>query len=43
MIAALHAAGMPVLVEPSAGYAHHCAYVTDPDGNWIALIGKQDR
>jgi lactoylglutathione lyase len=43
MIAALRAAGTPVLVEPHAGYAHRRAYVTDPDGNWIALISKQDR
>jgi lactoylglutathione lyase len=40
-VAALRAAGAPVLVEPyehSAG--HRRAYVADPDGNWIALVGK---
>jgi lactoylglutathione lyase len=42
MITALRAAGTPVLVEPHNGYGHRRAYVTDPDGNWIALISKQD-
>ncbi len=42
MIAALRAAGAPVLIEPYNGYGHRRAYVTDPDGNWIALISKQD-
>lgn len=37
-IAALRAAGTPVLVEPYTGHAHRRAYVTDPDGNWIALV-----
>ncbi len=42
MIAALRTAGTPVLVEPYDGYGHRRAYVTDPDGNWVALISKQD-
>ncbi len=42
MIAALRTAGTPVLIEPCNGYGHRRAYVTDPDGNWIALISKQD-
>jgi lactoylglutathione lyase len=40
MIAALRAAGTPVLVEPYDGHAHRRAYVSDPDGNWIALISR---
>jgi len=39
--AALHAAGTPVLVQPHTHVAgHRRAYVTDPDGNWIALVSK---
>jgi lactoylglutathione lyase len=42
MTAALRTAGAPVLVEPYNGHGHRRAYVSDPDGNWIALISKQD-
>ncbi|HEY2507054.1 MAG TPA: VOC family protein [Streptosporangiaceae bacterium] len=38
-VAALRAAGTRVLVEPYDHIAgHRRAYVTDPDGNWIALV-----
>jgi lactoylglutathione lyase len=37
----LRAAGVPILVEP---YSHVSGtsrgYVTDPDGNWIAVVSK---
>ena len=40
-VTALRAAGTPILVEP---YSHRSgyrrAYVTDPDGNWIALASR---
>jgi PhnB protein len=41
-VAALRAAGTPVLVEPGGGHVpgHRRAYVADPDGNWIALVSK---
>jgi lactoylglutathione lyase len=41
-VAALQAAGTPVLVEPHSGHVsgHRRAYVADPDGNWIALVSK---
>jgi len=41
-VAALRAAGTPVLVEPCSGHAsgHRRAYVADPDGNWIALVSR---
>jgi len=41
-VAALRAAGTPTLVEPYSGHVsgHRRAYVTDPDGNWIALVSK---
>jgi lactoylglutathione lyase len=40
-VAALRAAGTPVLVEPYLHPAgHHRAYVADPDGNWIAVVSK---
>lgn len=40
-VAALQAAGTPVLVRPHNHVAgHRRAYVTDPDGNWIALVSK---
>ena len=43
-IATLRAAGTPVLVEPYLHPAgHRRAYVTDPDGNWIALVSKPGR
>jgi lactoylglutathione lyase len=41
-VAALHAAGTPVLVQPYHGHAHRRAYVADPDGNWIALVSKHN-
>ena len=38
-VAALRAAGTTVLVEPYDHVAgHRRAYVTEPDGNWIALV-----
>ena len=40
-VAALRAAGSPVLVEPYRHPAgHRRAYVADPDGNWIAVVSK---
>jgi lactoylglutathione lyase len=43
-VAALRAAGAPVLVEPHSGHVsgHRRAYVADPDGNWIALVSKDN-
>jgi len=41
-VAALRAAGTPVLVEPySHASGHRRAYVADPDGNWIAITSKE--
>ncbi len=40
-VAALHAAGTAVLVEPYNGHGHRRAYVADPDGNWIVLVSKK--
>ena len=41
-VAALRAAGTPVLVEPCSHAAgHRRAYVADPDGNWIALVSEE--
>jgi lactoylglutathione lyase len=42
-VAALHAAGTPVLVEPYSGHVsgHRRAYVADPDGNWLAVVSKE--
>jgi lactoylglutathione lyase len=41
-VAALRAAGTPVLVEPhNHASGHRRAYVADPDGNWIALVSRQ--
>jgi lactoylglutathione lyase len=40
-VAGLRAGGVPVLVEPYTGHGHRRAYVTDPDGNWIALVSGQ--
>jgi predicted enzyme related to lactoylglutathione lyase len=34
------AAGTPVLVEPYTGHGNRRAYVTDPDGDWLALVSK---
>jgi lactoylglutathione lyase len=40
-VADLRAAGLPVLVEPSShDSGNRRGYVTDPDGNWIALVSK---
>lgn len=39
-VAALRAAGAPVLVEPYNGHGHRRAYVADPDGNWVVLVSK---
>lgn len=39
-VAALSAAGTPVLVEPYTGHGARRAYVTDPDGTWLALVSK---
>jgi len=40
-IADLRAAGVSVLVEPSSHVAGAIrGYVTDPDGNWIAVVSK---
>jgi lactoylglutathione lyase len=43
-VAALHTAGVPVLVEPHSGHVsgRRRAYVADPDGNWIALVSKDN-
>ncbi len=42
-VAALRAAGTPVLIEPYSGHVsgHRRAYATDPDGNWLALVSRQ--
>lgn len=38
-VAFLRARGVPILMEPIDHVAgHRRAYVTDPDGNWVALI-----
>jgi lactoylglutathione lyase len=41
-VAALRAAGAPVLLEPYSGHVsgHRRAYVADPDGNWLALVSQ---
>ena len=40
-VAGLRAAGVPVLVEPYRHVSGTCrGYVTDPDGNWLALVSK---
>jgi len=41
-VAALRAAGTPILLEPDSHFSgHRRAYVADPDGNWIAVISKE--
>ena len=41
-VAALRAAGTPVIVEPYSHLSgHRRAYVADPDGNWVAVISKE--
>jgi lactoylglutathione lyase len=40
-VAELRGAGTPVLVEPGTHVAgNRRAYVSDPDGNWIAVVSK---
>jgi lactoylglutathione lyase len=40
-IEGLRAAGVPILVEPYGhGSGTSRGYVTDPDGNWIAVVSK---
>jgi lactoylglutathione lyase len=41
-VAALRAAGVPVVAEPSGGHVSGLrrGYVADPDGNWIALVSE---
>ena len=40
-VADLRAAGVPILVEPSSHVSGaRRGYVTDPDGNWIAVVSK---
>jgi lactoylglutathione lyase len=40
-VAALRAAGVPVVLEPSEHVSgHRRGYVADPDGNWIALVSE---
>ena len=40
-VAALRAAGTPVLQEPYSHFSgHRRAYVADPDGNWIVVASK---
>lgn len=40
-VAALRAAGTPVLVEPyNHAAGHRRAYVADPDGNWIVVASR---
>jgi lactoylglutathione lyase len=43
VITTLRAAGTAVLLEPHSGHVsgHRRAYVTDPDGTWIALVSKE--
>lgn len=41
-VAAMRAAGTPVLQEPYSHFSgHRRAYVADPDGNWIVLASKE--
>jgi catechol 2,3-dioxygenase-like lactoylglutathione lyase family enzyme len=41
-IAALRAAGVPVVLEPSLHVSGHCrGYVADPDGNWVVLVSRE--
>jgi predicted enzyme related to lactoylglutathione lyase len=41
-VAGLRAIGVPVVVEPCGGHVSGLrrAYVSDPDGNWIALVSE---
>jgi lactoylglutathione lyase len=41
-IAALRAAGTPVVIEPYSHFSgHRRAYVADPDGNWIVIASEE--
>ena len=41
-VSTLREAGTPVLVEPYDHVAgHRRAYVADPDGNWVAVVGRR--
>jgi lactoylglutathione lyase len=41
LVAALRAAGTPILAEPVNHFSgHRRAYVADPEGNWVALASK---
>jgi lactoylglutathione lyase len=41
-VAALRAAGVPVVLEPSVHVSgHRRGYVADPDGNWIVLVSEE--
>jgi catechol 2,3-dioxygenase-like lactoylglutathione lyase family enzyme len=41
-IAALRAADVPVVLEPSVHVSgHRRGYVADPDGNWVVLVSKE--
>lgn len=38
----LRTAGTPVVVEPTDHVAgHRRGYVSDPDGNWVAIVNKR--
>ena len=40
-ITGLRAAGVPVIVEPSAhASGNRRGYVADPDGNWVAVVSQ---
>lgn len=42
VVAAARAAGADVLIEPYSGHVsgRRRAYITDPDGNWLAVTSK---
>ena len=41
-VSTLREVGTPVLVEPYDHVAgHRRAYVADPDGNWVAVVGRR--
>lgn len=43
LVAAVRAAGLPVLVEPYSGHTSGLrrGYVEDPDGTWLALVCRE--
>ncbi len=43
-VAILQAAGAPVLSKPYSGHVSGLrrAYVADPDGNWLAVVSKEN-